>query len=1334
MSPEEIEQTKLDSQLRNSLAEEEMEEIFIPQTSSGNPFDLAFGVPSEQTPSPVNDTGVNPFEEAFGGTPKVTPEETVKSSQGDRAYAFVPTVDDLYYPGVRGQALKERELELEQLLGDYNSVRLASGLYSALTSEESDRIKELRQELQTIQDNKEKTFNNITGKNITDFTIFKVVTNPDGRTKVIPGPNTSPLGEIVSKAVTDLARGILALPEALADLGGEKLQSKVRDLNLPELVGKVETASVPVAVIAEIMQLALPGIGAANLAAKSKKIATLMEMNPGFSKFVGILPKGTIPAALATFAVSSEDTATLTGDADMTVAEVKLRTMAETIAFGAGLSLVVKAPVEAVKRLPTVQLAWEKVTRVVTAMFSSANPTAAENRVLETLGASFLSGNSKMLKATTPAEVDAIRTELYKELEESAKKLGLDIDKLLDLPLPKKNPWTGELLPVTTKDLRSTTPINNVDPDTVVAEIGGPTTGELLGSSPVMRIETSLKDVSPRASTASQDAGRQLTNFDTARQLRIKEQAENIRKQFAPDTQAGEKALEALEAQLGRELTAAEREQELASRAIRTQTDTALEDARLKAIRAIAKEEEGLLQAREIKDATAVSVQEVVEASPLSQTQLADLNRVINDDGSAVRISELLREDLEVKRKLFSNRDEQLSSIVISPEEAQGIVTDLINAYTSKDFLVNAESVQTAGKAVGSLIRTFISTAEDVGTTLTKKGTSITAIDKELNDLIVEIQTTGDAVRYLEIAERVKLLIQQKNKAGKGSSKNVLDDTGEDFGLGDEVELPSITALDLENIAIDTSRVASKLKSSTIQTGSRIQFKLAEGLTAYAKRLTETKNGYVNARPEVKKAVDEADVFFNDFKQVWRTETGKEWQGEIIQANTRADILGAEDKIVKLMTNPKALPEDRQFISTIISRMPEEVKTEFVASIGTRLLGEFAKSKAVAGGSGLKEAQRLLTAIDKYIAVNSNFEIAVPKAFNAIREVREDLVQVVRPAEKAIIATDIASARAKEVITSAKAEQVSAERALSTAQKESLVSINNRLQQAQRNLSTSVVAKMVNMDDPTQFIGTLFTKGNGFKQYEELWNKAGQMGQRQGIKIGDAGITPTQQNLQESLLQALINKIDPTRAKEVGDVPNSLQLLVDATLNETSTVGRMTALAFNSNPEGKQALVELQKSIARYVMKQKAGGVGAIGSTTFEKQQVQRMVDDIFMVAYGPLTKDFRQARFVNKIIFSMFGGEATISDAFVKVITDPKYSRLVIDKAADLAKSNLGVSKEEAFNISLGSTLFAAVGIKKYVDSKDPYRELVSDLNKKAKSMAIVEQTQEGLGAPPNP
>ena len=76
----------------------------------------------------------------------------------------------------------------------------------------------------------------------------------------------------------------------------------------------------------------------------------------------------------------------------------------------------------------------------------------------------------------------------------------------------------------------------------------------------------------------------------------------------------------------------------------------------------------------------------------------------------------------------------------------------------------------------------------------------------------------------------------------------------------------------------------------------------------------------------------------------------------------------------------------------------------------------------------------------------------------------------------------------------------------------------------------------------------------------------------------------------------------------------------------------------------------------------------------------------------------------------------------------------MVIDKAADLAKSNLGVSKEEAFNISLGSTLFAAVGIKKYVDSKDPYRELVSDLNKKAKSMAIVEQTQEGLGAPPNP
>jgi len=126
---------------------------------------------------------------------------------------------------------------------------------------------------------------------------------------------------------------------------------------------------------------------------------------------------------------------------------------------------------------------------------------------------------------------------------------------------------------------------------------------------------------------------------------------------------------------------------------------------------------------------------------------------------------------------------------------------------------------------------------------------------------------------------------------------------------------------------------------------------------------------------------------------------------------------------------------------------------------------------------------------------------------------------------------------------------------------------------------------------------------------------------------------------------------------------------------------------------------------------------------------LSKMVDDIAMVVYGPLTQNFRFARAFTRIFFNVFNSDYAFAEAFTRVITDPRYSKMVVDKAAELAKKGL-INEEESFRKAFGATLFAAAGAKKYYQATDPDTEFERDL----RQMAIAVESEEGLGAEPNP
>jgi len=413
------------------------------------------------------------------------------------------SLDDLYYAGDEGKALKDREKELNDLVSNYQTISLPiTGLYGILTSEDPQNIKDAKAELEQIQNKKQAIYDSVTGDNVTSIgNVGKVIVSSTGEKDFVPGPSATPQSQTLVKATSDTLRGVLALPEAVA---GPKLKEDIESLNLPELIPEVSSRNPTVNMLSEVVQLTAGGFAGLSVAAKAEKYTDYISKLPRFKAFMeakipqavskvtkkvteGAFPKGTIPSALGAAAVADEDTATLFGNKEKTVGEVKMHILGETMAFGL-LFNSVKIAGEATRLTPAVRFTAGKLSGAISTMFASANPNKADNKVLEVLGETVLRTSQKLSKAKTPQEINEAHQELYEEIKEAYPKLtgGGDLEKVF-------------------QGLEE------------VAE-GGPSLSELLGSASLMRIEQSLIGATGSKEEASKILTRILGEFDQNRQ------------------------------------------------------------------------------------------------------------------------------------------------------------------------------------------------------------------------------------------------------------------------------------------------------------------------------------------------------------------------------------------------------------------------------------------------------------------------------------------------------------------------------------------------------------------------------------------------------------------------------------------------------------------------------------------------------------------------------------------------------------------------------------------------------------------------------------------------
>jgi hypothetical protein len=1159
-----------------------------------------------------------------------------------------------------------------------------------------------QQELETVRAQKKQRYDEVQGSNVTDINIpvagslGKVITNPDGTKNYLPPPGANAVTELVTKSVSDTVRGVLSTPELWGGKGAQ------------DIIPRVSSEDEAVIVLSEIVQLSAGGLGAISAVEKGKKLIGLGEKVPAFASFVRagvgevakktpqalqqaaqltimtaddiarIVPKGTVPSAIGMTLAADEDVGTFFGEPNMSVAEAKMTLLAESLALGVLLKSG-GAIGEVTQLTPALKYVGRNVAGGLSAMFGSAK--SQDEKVIRTLGEDLYNNNKLLAAAQTQEEINKIYLDTYNKATQAYKQItGNELDDVL----------TGRVLP---------------DPEGYNL-----TLGEFFGDEGLLRLYKSLQTGSSQE-RANQILRQILSENEINRLNTIIAQQERTRAILAPrGDEATREFVGKVRPQLARETEEIQALTQAEQQAVTERTEAGLQAAQQQEARILQKQQTARQIAQEQEVVTAKEAQRVLNRSPVARTSLDDLKQTISENGDVTLIDDVLRQDLEVKRQLGGVKDRAYQQIVIPGEEAVGIVEDLIGTIANPRFLVSEAQIESANRALRKFINVFRKDGDEVIPTPGSPAPTGPAspLQQQLAILEQQLNDAKTAQEIMRISSEINQLLKSRGRPAAGGAGEVAE------------ELPSITALDLEDIVISTRNTATSANQAALDQGSRQLKQIADGLNAYANRLTSRLDDTIATSPAAVQSKQEFDQFFGGFKERWRTATGKEWQGQLINAPTEADVADIGERIMKVFANPQAKESDLIQIRNIVTQMPDDQVGVFSNYIGTRIVADFTRSKGVMPLvdeiKSVKNAKQVMDRIDQYMQGTAQYDNVIPGAMSQLQQIRNQLQRVVTPAEEAAGARVRVEAEATVAERGAKEAREKAKRELDNEKQFALAEVNRRLAEAQSTVNKTALAKMLDVDDPTAYLSGLLRDQRGATKFNELWSRAGTTGDR--LPSGD---TTTQLALREGITEALLNRAYTPRDQLMAAGRTGLEDIAAVILREGSVPGRIFRTAYGKDPAGLEFIERLGRIAGTY--QRSLTGMQVPGSRTGEVAALRSYVTDIQMVAFGPLTQDFRVARFLTRMTFGVSGADEKIAKAFGRVLTEPKYYTRVLDHAKKLAEKGL-VPEEEAFSIALGVATLSAGGYKKYDELDDPREQILRDIRQTAR----IQQTEEML------
>lgn len=1220
-------------------------------------------------------------------------EEQIQTATPEVEGAFPTTREGLYYSGPEGQRLKEREQQLRSKLMGPGGTGEFTQITGGLSPEEE-------KELADIEAAKQQRYESIQGDKITDLgPLGKFATDETGATTFIPGPNSTEAGDVYRKMASDSLRGILGLPE-LAGFEG-----------FQDVIPKVNSENEAVIVLSEIGQFSFGAYGGFKAAQKLPKLGELVQKSPAFAAFAETLPQnlrnlayftaqgavtigqkavpaGTISSGMGALVTADEDVATFFGGEDMSMAEAKLRVLQDALTVG-GVFKAVGAGPSVIAGIPLVKSAALATKDALALLF--AGQSKIDQQIARKLGEYASETLTDLKNAKTPEEVTAAQEKLFGHIDEAMKnKTGLSYEEWVVREYSGKN----------------------------ADDLYIPNLGELLGDQQLMRIYNGLR-LKRGEKKADQLLADALGKNQQQRIDAIKAQAKTAREELAP---TGREAAETVEAEVAG--PAVRREEELLTEmeaAQRGEVTAAREAAAEEVVRGPARVQEEVAE-------IAGDVQTTLEQSRISQRNINTINNLVDDTGEVTPINDVLRADLNEKTRLGTLKDDALADIEITPEEAVGIADDLLAKFSSEDFI--KADIDYAKGYLSKFLRIFragddvvepVAPIPPTGPTPTP-GPAPTPtpvpkgpIQTQLDELQRQLDEATTAQEILEISQKIRALL-------KGKPKKAIADTAPQ----EIEELPSITALDLEFITMSARDLATKAKKASTSTtaGSaqkRTLAKVGQNFTKIADDLTTRLDDYVATSTQAMKAREDFNLFFGDFKNRWRSSTGRDWQEELIDARTVPDMAGVVEKIAKMVANPNMGAEDFAQVRGIVSQMAPETRAAFAENLQNRVLLDFMPNGLQVADTPMKtvgQAEQVLRQLNSYLTGTQKYQQLLPEAVEPLARLRNQLTDLVVPFRDA-------SQRAKTAQERAAIQS----QLLDTKQMNALNDITNRVKQAEKTMAKSAVQKLTAFEgEPAQyFIRILDNKQTGPKEIKELWTRAGMVGEK-----GEDGLTSAQRAVQESFVEALLRK-SYTPVEEGVDSGRIGLKYLEEMMNSKSAVGKMLNTVMQGNQPSKELLTRLTNMARSF---REAEGAGFVqGSATAEKTAFTNALMDVQTVIFGPLTQRARFARFLTRIGMNVTNLDERLANAYAKVLTRPDYAKMVLDYAADAKRKGV-MPEEKATSDMMLRLLMAESGYGEYLEAtrgddgsllfriEDPIKDLI----RRAESMVVEDQMDEML------
>jgi len=1183
------------------------------------------------------------------------------------------TTESIYYSGDVGDEMKAKQeridAEMKRQFADrlsYNPNPEPPAFDVAAEQAEVDAYKEQRYE-------------SIKGDNVEEYPLLgKVIVNPDGTKNYVPSPDETGMGLVPKKAALDMARGLLSIPELW---GGKSYK---------DIVPLATTEDEAVLIVSEITQLgvgALTGVGAVNLVTKLSKIGTyapaLLKVLQAPQKILG---KGTVSSGLGTAAVATEETGTLIDDTFVDAANpfasekgkedaaTKVTILTESLAFGLAGRLAVGA--------------WEKLSlgsipSALSVIFASDKKL--KQQTIDEMARRVNATKELIENGATPEAIDASRDALYQLMDERmVAKTGMTVDEFV----AKQS--AGE-----------------IGTDTFT-----PIPGELIDNDLLTGMYTAA-----RLNTNQEEAMKMLNSLlgknEAARIKAIEKQGEQILSTYAPTGKAAaEEVRDTAATTLAAERTALQQTKEQGTQAALASRDTAIEgieagaDARLGALRQQTDEALAASQTA-VTDAERAAAQ----ARTGARTEVDTAARNLSPDELAAQmdpramvkpVDDRLRSMVEQKNKLADTMKAELDTLPLDPDETKELYSSLVAEARNAAKLHEGED---AMKAAYRPLSRFI--------------------------------------------KAVKARIPEENEAAAellDQFKEGIDDGGELFDLIEQIgksmevgDLPPVTAKDLLAIRTELSTAAGDLKRKAVQGGADTTMSndLGQYLRDTASVLDSKIDDLAQRSPAAQQAKAEFDDYFkNTFAESWRTGTGREYQEELFSAMTEADRVKVANDMLNTIVNPKAKPEERVFIRNVVEGMEPEEKGLFIQSIQPRITAGFSSKDNVqrlllSDRDPVEVAGALAKEIEVYLTGTKQYFDVLPGAETRLRELQTKLQQVAAKSSADIEASTAAvsaetarqKALSKGLDQTASDVQRSTGRQIGTVEadaREAIAELKTTFDSANKALNESALAAISTKETTpaTWFKQQLSNPDAGLQNVEDLWKRAANT-----PVDPSTGLPRGQQAIKEAVADALWQgegAVYPVTGKLTGREP-SLKPLLLATEDAGTPANKILNSVFADDPNALEIMKRFGRAAAARQKTQNVKGV--TNSKTADIKAAQSVLSGINTLIYGPLNRTGTKVRVITNWVLKHGGKGETLGTIQADVLSNPKYTKQIIDRAAEFEKEAL-MGPDEALGTAFFATMMGSLGYRGYDKASDPYALAEQEI----RSVTLGTETEEAF------